>query len=65
MNNLGLTAIVFQFIAALACIGLGIYYSVIKSDGLQIAVFFVVGAACLINAVRMLIKYLKDKRDGK
>lgn len=64
MKNFSLTAIICQIIGALACIGLGIYFCVVNEDVTRIVVFFIVGAICIVNAVRMYLKYRKEKKDG-
>lgn len=62
MEKNSLLVIIFEIVCGLVCIGLGIYY-ICCGKGTNAAVFLVVGAGCLVMAVRAFITMRKKKKD--
>ena len=62
MEKNGLLVIIFNAVCGLVCIGLGVYYTTC-GKGANGAVCLVVGAVCLVIAVRTLINMRKQKKD--
>ena len=62
MKNLSLTAVIIQIIVGLACIGLGVYYA-LSDASTHAVVFIVVGAVCIVMAVRTYLRIRKRKKD--
>lgn len=61
MEKNSLLVIIFETVCGLVCIALGIYY-LTCGKGTNAAVFLVVGAACLVMAVRAFILMRKNKK---
>lgn len=62
MEKNSLLVIIFEGICGLACIGIGIYY-IFCDKAMQAAVFMVVGAGCIVMAVRTFLNMRKKKKD--
>ena len=62
MEKNGLLVIIFEIVCGLVCIGLGVYY-ICCGKGTNAAVFLVVGAGCVVMAVRTFIALRKKKKD--
>lgn len=62
MEKNGLLVLIFEIVCGLVCIGLGIYYACC-GKGTNAAVFLVVGAGCMVMAVRAFITIRKKKKD--
>ena len=62
MKNFSLTAVIVQIVVGLACIGLGIYYAV-SDVSTHAVVFMVVGAVCIVMAVRSYLRIRKSKKE--
>lgn len=61
MKRINLIAFILQIVFGVICVGMGIYYCFSGDIG-QIAIFFVVGIICFVNAVRI---YINDKKGNK
>ncbi len=63
MKNTDILQIIIYTVCGLACAGLGIYYF-LTENSTNGAIFLVVGAVSVVLAVRMLIKFLKNRKNG-
>ena len=64
MEKNTLLVLIFEAVCGLACIGFGIYYFTCENTT-NAVVFLVVGAVCLVMAVRAFIKMRKQKKDNE
>ncbi len=62
MEKNSLLVLIFEGVCGLVCIGLGIYYICCEKTT-QAAVFLVVGAVCIVIAVRTFITMRKSKKN--
>ena len=62
MGKNNLLVIIFETLCGLACIGVGIYY-MFCDKATQAVVFLVVGAGCIVMAVRAFFNMRKQKKD--
>lgn len=60
--NMSILAIILQVVFGLACAGFGVYFCATGGTANAI-IFFVVGVACVVNAVRLYIVYRKNKNN--
>lgn len=62
MKKISLLALIFKTICGLVCIALGIYY-IFSGEAIQVAVFLVVGATCVVMAFVDFFKMRKEKKN--
>ncbi len=62
MEKNGLIVFIFELLCGLVCIGLGIYYFSV-TDTTKAVVFLLVGAVCIVMAVRALMGVLRNKKN--
>ncbi|MDE5667564.1 MAG: hypothetical protein K2I29_04925 [Clostridia bacterium] len=62
MEKNGLIVFIFELLCGLVCIGLGIYYFSV-ADTTKAVVFLLVGAVCIVMAVRALLCILRNKKN--